>query len=235
MTIADNTDRVMSRIRQAAESANRATDQVTLLAVSKGQPVQAIEEAYRAGCRQFGENYLQDALRKIAKLSHLSDIQWHFIGPLQSNKTRKAAENFDWVHSIDRLKVAARLNAHRPPGLKPLNVCLQVNIDAEESKSGAMPEQLLDLAMGVSDLPRLKLRGLMTIPRPRDTDAEQRQPFARVCSLFNQLRREHPKLSPMDTLSMGMSRDLEAAILEGSTLVRVGTDIFGPRITTPVN
>lgn len=229
MTIADNLNQVMSRIRQAAAEAGRNAEQITLLAVSKGHPTLSIKQAYQAGCRQFGENYLQDALAKINDLSHIDDIQWHFIGPLQSNKTRKVAENFDWVHSIDRLKIANRLNADRPPDLKPLNLCLQVNIDDEASKSGVTPVELTELALAVSKLPRIRLRGLMTIPRATDSLAEQRKPFQRLRQLFNELRAAHPQLSTMDTLSMGMSGDLEAAILEGATLLRVGTDIFGPR------
>lgn len=220
----------MSRIREAAAIAGRPAAQITLLAVSKSQPWQAIETAYRAGCRQFGENYLQEALEKIHALSHLTDIQWHFIGPLQSNKARKVAEYFDWVHSIDRLKVASHLNSHRPGELKPLNLCIQVNIDGEASKSGVSPEQLFDLAPAVAELPRVRLRGLMTIPKASRTLEEQRKSFHRLYQLFDRLRQQYPSI---DTLSMGMSQDFEAAILENATIVRIGTDIFGARKHTP--
>lgn len=229
-TIADNIQQVMSRLHNAATLADQPAGGITLLAVSKGHPPEAIEQAYQAGCRQFGENYLQDALAKIDKLTHLPDIQWHFIGPLQSNKTRKVAENFAWVHSIDRLKIASRLNTDRPEALAPLNVCLQVNIAGETSKSGAAPEEVEALALAVADLPRLKLRGLMAIPRPSDDPEQQRQPFARLRQLLVRLQ-SNPKLSHLDTLSMGMSRDMEAGISEGATLIRVGTDIFGARDT----
>ncbi|HUH37581.1 MAG TPA: YggS family pyridoxal phosphate-dependent enzyme [Spongiibacteraceae bacterium] len=221
MTIA----KVQSRIRAAAEAAGRAPGDVGLIAVSKTRPAAAIREAYAAGLHQFGENYLQEALAKQAELADLP-LTWHFIGPIQSNKTRAIAEQFDWVHSVDRLKVAQRLSAQRPAGLPPLQLCLQVNISGEVSKSGAAPDALETLAAAVCALPGIRLRGLMAIPAASDDPAIQRAAFARLRALLQRLQRQHPQL---DTLSMGMSADLEAAIAEGATLVRIGTDIFGPR------
>lgn len=216
---------VNDAIRTAAARHGRPAGAVTLLAVSKTQPAQAIRAAAAAGQYRFGENYLQEALAKMADLADL-DLEWHFIGPLQSNKTRPVAEHFAWVHSVDRLKLAERLSAQRPAGLPPLNVCLQVNISAETSKSGCTPEELPALARAVAALPGLKLRGLMAIPAPAEGLEAQRLPLRRLREALEQLNAEGLGL---DTLSMGMSDDLEAAIAEGATLVRVGSAIFGAR------
>lgn len=196
---------------------------MTLLAVSKTQPASLIRAAHSVGLSQFGENYVQEALEKMAELRELP-IEWHFIGPLQSNKTRAVAEHFDWVHSVDRLKIAQRLNDQRPQELPPLQVCLQINISGEASKSGASPEEALALALAIQALPRLTLRGLMTIPAARSEDPEK--PFASLAALMATLGEEIPHL---DTLSMGMSADLAPAISQGATIVRVGTDLFGAR------
>lgn len=221
-TIAENIAKVAGRIRDAAQAAGRNEHAVGLLAVSKTKPVGALREAYASGQRDFGENYLQEALDKQAELGDL-DITWHFIGPIQSNKTKAIAAHFDWVHSVDRLKIAERLSAQRPEGLPPLNICLQVNISSEATKSGCLPEELPGLASAIQALPGLRLRGLMAIPEPQDDPARQREPFA-------QLRELQASLNlPLDTLSMGMSHDLEAAIAEGATWVRIGTALFGAR------
>ena len=220
---------VRDAIQAAAARHGRAIDAVTLLAVSKTQPARAIRAAAHAGQRRFGENYLQEALAKMADLADL-DLEWHFIGPLQSNKTRPVAEHFAWVHSVDRLKLAERLSAHRPEGLPLLNVCLQVNISAEASKSGCSLEELPALARAVAALPRLRLRGLMAIPAPAEGLEAQRLPFRRLREAAERLNAEGLAL---DTLSMGMSDDLEAAIAEGATLVRVGSAIFGARPAKP--
>ena len=218
---------VGQRIALACATAQRPVQSVTLLAVSKTFGAEAVREAWAAGQRGFGENYVQEALAKIAALAPLRPaIEWHLIGPLQSNKTREVAAAFDWVHSIDRLKVAERLSAQRPPGLSPLQVCLQVNVSGEASKSGVVPAELPALARAVAALPGLRLRGLMSIPEPAADVAAQRAPHRQLCELFQALRRDGLAL---DTLSMGMSADLEAAIAEGSTMVRVGTAIFGAR------
>ncbi len=202
-------------------------DSVTLLAVSKTFPADAVRAAFAAGCRQFGENYVQEALDKIAALADLrARITWHLIGPLQSNKTRPVAEAFDWVHSVDRLKIAQRLSEQRPAQLPPLQVCLQVNISGEASKSGLMPAEVPGVARAVAALPQLHLRGLMAIPEPAADVAAQRAPHRALHALLTTLNAEGLAL---DTLSMGMSADLEAAIAEGSTMVRVGTALFGRR------
>ncbi|MBB1162970.1 YggS family pyridoxal phosphate-dependent enzyme [Aquariibacter albus] len=216
-----------ARIAAACRQAGRPEDSVTLLAVSKTQPAEAVAAALAAGQQAFGENYVQEALDKIdALIADRERLQWHLIGPLQSNKTRVVAETFDWVHSIDRLKIAERLSAQRPVGLPPLDVCLQVNVSGEASKSGVEPAALPALAHAVAALPRLRLRGLMSIPEPVEGLAAQRLPHARLRALFEQLRAEG---LPLDTLSMGMSADLEAAVLEGATMVRLGTALFGAR------
>lgn len=181
-----------------------------------------------SGLSSFGENYLQEAVEKIAQLSN-SAISWHFIGPLQSNKSRQVAEHFDWVHTVDRLKIAKRLSDQRAPDMPALNVCLQINIDNESSKSGLSPEQAIEVANSVALLPNLRLRGLMAIPKPSTEPAEQRQPFARLRALLEEINTRLDNSQKLDTLSMGMSGDLEPAIYEGATIVRVGTDIFGPR------
>jgi PLP dependent protein len=218
---------VEQRISRAISAFRSGKQPVTLLAVSKTQPAVAVRAAHAAGQRAFGENYVQEALDKMAELTDLRGaIEWHLIGPLQSNKTRLAAEAFDWVHSVDRLKIAQRLSDQRPAWLSPLNVCLQVNVSGEASKSGVAPEQVPALAHAVAALPRLKLRGLMAIPEPAGDFEAQRASHRRLRELLERLRAEGLAL---DTLSMGMSSDLEAAVAEGATIVRVGTAIFGER------
>lgn len=223
-TIAERLQQVRTRITQAARSAGRDPATITLLAVSKTRPLADLQAALAAGQHVFGESYLQEALPKLAALGERA--VWHFIGPLQSNKTRAIAEHFDWVQSVDRLKLATRLGSQRPAGAPPLNVCLQVNISGEASKAGVAPEALPALAAAVRTVPGLRLRGLMTIPARCDDVAQQRKPFRRLRELFEALNAAGHEL---DTLSMGMSNDFEAAIAEGSTLVRIGTAIFGPR------
>ncbi|BCB06494.1 YggS family pyridoxal phosphate enzyme [Vreelandella venusta] len=218
------------RLSNALKKAERPLDSATLLAVSKTKPASMIRQAWQHGQREFGENYLQEALEKQVELADLDGIVWHFIGPLQSNKTRAVAESFAWVHSVDRLKIARRLSEQRPEHLPPLNICLQVNISHEASKSGVMPDEVMALAKEVAALPRLSLRGLMAIPAPASNLAEQRAPFAALRQLLEILQTALPD-APLDTLSMGMSDDLEAAVLEGATLVRLGTAIFGARTT----
>ncbi len=226
--ITHNINEVTTRLQKNAAQAGRNANAINLLAVSKGQPAAAVETAWRAGLRHFGENYLQEALPKIAATATL-DIEWHFIGHIQANKTRAIAEHFAWVHCLDRLKIAQRLSAQRPAHLPPLNVCLQVNIDGETSKEGLAPEQVAPLALAVAALPQLTLRGLMVIPAPATSVAAQRQPFRRAADLLKQLQCFSPALASLDTLSMGMSGDMEAAIAEGATWLRIGTAIFGPR------
>ncbi|MFN3356298.1 MAG: YggS family pyridoxal phosphate-dependent enzyme [Pseudomonas sp.] len=221
-TIADNIGQVSQRIRAAADAVGRDANSIHLLAVSKTKPAQAVREAYAAGMCDFGENYLQEALGKQAELTDLP-LSWHFIGPIQSNKTRAIAEHFAWVHSVDRLKIAQRLSEQRPADLPPLNICIQVNVSGEASKSGCTPADLPALANAISVLPRLKLRGLMAIPEPTDDRAEQDAAFATVRDLQASLN------LPLDTLSMGMSHDLESAIAQGATWVRIGTALFGAR------
>lgn len=225
-TIAANLQAVRARIAAACVAAGRPVEAVRLLAVSKTWPAASVREAVAAGQRAFGENYVQEAIDKKAELAGLNPdpgLEWHFIGPLQSNKTRPVAENFAWVHSVDRLKIAERLSAQRPPGMAPLQICLQVNVSGEASKSGCSPAEVPALAQAVATLPRLGLRGLMAIPEPDDDPARQREQFAALRRLRDALGMR------LDTLSMGMSHDLEAAIMEGATIVRVGTAIFGQR------
>ncbi|SFH62064.1 YggS family pyridoxal phosphate-dependent enzyme [Modicisalibacter xianhensis] len=226
--VRESLQRARQRLADALESAGRPADDACLLAVSKTKPAALIREAHACRQRDFGENYLQEALDKQVELADLTDIVWHFIGPLQSNKTRAVAEHFAWVHSVDRAKIARRLSEQRPASLGPLNICLQVNVSGEASKSGADPDDLDALAAEVIALPNLRLRGLMAIPAPATSMAEQRRPLARLRQLRDDLRQRYPQ-APLDTLSMGMSDDLEAAILEGATLVRLGTAIFGAR------
>ncbi len=214
---------VTRRIAEVARACGRDPGEVRLLAVSKAWPADAIRAAYRAGQTAFGESYVQEALAKMAQLGDLP-LEWHFIGPIQSNKTRPIAERFAWVHSVERGKIAERLSLARPEGLPPLNVCLQVNVSREASKSGVAPEQAVDLARQVAALPRVRLRGLMAIPRASADYREQRAQFGVLRELLEQLGREGLRL---DTLSMGMSDDLEAAVAEGATVVRVGSAIFG--------
>jgi pyridoxal phosphate enzyme (YggS family) len=230
-TIADRLARVRTRITQAAIAAGRDPASIKLLAVSKSHPVAELEAALSAGQFAFGESYLQDALPKIEVIANRAE--WHFIGPIQSNKTRQIAAQFDWVHSVDRIKIAQRLNEQRPVERPPLNICLQVNISDEAGKAGVTPAEIRALAEAVCKLPHLRLRGLMAIPVREHDPARQRQPFQQLRNLFEQLNIAGFNL---DTLSMGMSADLEAAIAEGATLVRVGTAIFGPRqARTPHN
>ncbi|MDH4189442.1 MAG: YggS family pyridoxal phosphate-dependent enzyme [Betaproteobacteria bacterium] len=224
-TIGANLQAVRERIARAATLAGRDTGTISLVAVSKAHPVGAVEEAYAAGQRAFGENYLQEALDKMRHLA-TAEIAWHMIGPLQSNKTRAVAENFSWVHSIAREKVARRLSEQRPAGLASLNVLLQVNVSGETSKSGVAPGELAALAHRVARLPRLRLRGLMAVPEPTADRGLQRTRFRALRELFDGLRAEGLEL---DTLSMGMSDDMESAIAEGATLLRIGTAIFGTR------
>jgi pyridoxal phosphate enzyme (YggS family) len=223
--IASNLQAVRLTIAQAATQARRDVGEVSLLAVSKTFPASAVREAYAAGQRAFGESYVQEALDKMAELRDL-DIEWHFIGPIQSNKTRAIAANFAWAHGVDRLKIAERLSSQRPRTLPPLQVCIQVNVSGEDSKSGAPFNEAAQLARQVSALPGLALRGLMAIPAPATEPAAQRRPFAQLRELMQQLRASG---LPLDTLSMGMSQDMEAAIIEGATIVRIGSAIFGQR------
>ena len=220
---------VRQRIQQACQAAGRDPARVALLAVSKLQPAQAVRQAQQAGQQAFGENYVQEALDKMAALADLRGAtEWHLIGPLQSNKTRVVAEAFDWVHSVDRLKIAQRLSDQRPAQLPPLNVCLQVNISGEASKSGLPPQEVAQVAVAVAALPRLRLRGLMSIPGPAQGLHAQQAPHRALRLMQQDLNQRGLAL---DTLSMGMSDDLEAAVAEGSTMVRVGTAIFGARPT----
>lgn len=224
-TIAYRLQAVRDRIQAASAAAGRPPDAVRLIAVSKTFPAQAVREACQAGQHAFGENYLQEARSKIEAVSDLP-LEWHFIGPLQSNKTRPVATLFSWVHTVDRLKLAERLSAARPDELEPLQVCIQVNVSSEQSKSGCNPHNAFELADAVARLPRLQLRGLMTIPESTQDTALQRERFAALRRLQEQLVSRGLTL---DTLSMGMSDDLESAIAEGATMVRIGTAIFGPR------
>jgi len=221
-TIKDNLATVELQILQACNKAQRPRNEVSLLAVSKTKPQALIEQAYQAGQREFGESYVQEAIEKIANMQALSDITWHFIGPIQSNKTRQIAENFSWVQSVDRIKIAKRLNDHRSIQDTPLNVCLQVNISNEASKSGISLQELPELAAYINNCEHLCLRGLMAIPQKN----AQLETFEQIAGLFRELKQEYPQ---MDTLSMGMSGDLEPAIAAGSTMIRVGSAIFGAR------
>ncbi|CAH2800103.1 MAG: Pyridoxal phosphate-containing protein YggS [uncultured Caballeronia sp.] len=229
MSIAQHLEEVRERIAKAAHDASRDASSVQLLAVSKTFPPSDVRAAFEAGQRAFGENYVQEGIAKIGELADLrGEIEWHFIGPLQSNKTKVVAEQFDWVHSIDRLKIAERLSAQRPEGTTALNVCVQVNVSGEASKSGVELADAAALAHAVAALPGLRLRGLMAIPEPAGTLDAQRRPHARLRELM------HARADDLalDTLSMGMSADLEAAVLEGATMVRIGTAIFGKRTYT---
>jgi len=222
--IASNLQNINSQIRAAEKSAQRPHDSVLLLAVSKSKPIEAIIEAYQAGQRHFGENYLQEAVTKQQQLGAFA-ITWHFIGPIQSNKTRLIAEHFDWVHSVDSLKIARRLSEQRPPQLPDLNICLQINISNENSKSGIFLQDLPDLCQQILQLPRLNLRGVMAIPAPETNFDQQRLPYKTICDAIEKLNLN----SVIDTFSFGMSGDLVAAITEGSTIVRIGTALFGAR------
>ena len=224
-TIASRLHAVQARIDKVAQSLDRRSDEITLLAASKTNPAEQLREAWLAGQKIFGENYLQEAL---AKMQHLADlpIEWHFIGPIQSNKTRRIAESFSWVHSVDRTKIADRLSKDRSESLPPLQICLQVNVSGEASKSGVDPKDLAQLAAHVVRLPRLKLRGLMAVPELTTATALQRSQFHMLWELYDRLKRDGYEL---DTLSMGMSEDMDIAIAEGATTVRIGTAILGPR------
>lgn len=224
-SVSANLAQVRKRIELAVLAAGRPADAVSLLAVSKTMPAQAVRDAFAAGQLAFGENYIQEGVDKIASLADLP-LVWHCIGPIQSNKTKLVAENFAWAHSIDRLKIAERLSAQRPAHLPALQICLQVNVDGGSNKSGVTPTDLLALAQAVAQLPNLQLRGIMTIPEPAENEAAARSVHRQAKALFDSLNAAGLKL---DTLSMGMTGDLEAAIAEGSTCVRVGTAIFGHR------
>lgn len=229
-TLAEHYQNVCQRIRQACQNSGRASEEVTLLAVSKTKPASMVQECYQQGQRRFGENYLQDAVEKITALAELADIEWHFIGPLQSNKTRAVAEHFQWMETLDRDKIAQRLNEQRPDHLAPLNVLIQVNISAEPQKAGLAPAAVAQLAAMVDSLPRLQLRGLMCIPEASEHESILVGQFQQMRLLFEDLQQQYPTI---DTLSMGMSNDLELAIHHGATQVRIGTDIFGARNGQP--
>ncbi|WP_311418629.1 YggS family pyridoxal phosphate-dependent enzyme [Haemophilus parahaemolyticus] len=224
MSISENLSRIQQQIEQI--SAEHQRENVRLLAVSKTKPVQAIEEAIRAGQCAFGENYVQEGIEKIAYFSGNKSLEWHFIGPLQSNKSRLVAEHFDWIQTMDRFKIAERLNDQRPEHLRPLNVLIQINISNESSKSGIQPEEMFSLAEKISQFPRLKLRGLMAIPKPESEPEQQKIVLRKMKDLFNRLQQ---RFESVDTLSMGMSDDMASAIECGSTMVRIGTAIFGAR------
>ena len=223
--VTENLKLISDLLRISALDADRDPAAVRLLAVSKKQPLAKIREAYAAGQRDFGENFVQEGVDKIQAIAE-KDITWHFIGHLQSNKTRVVAEYFDWVHTIDKLKTAKRLSDQRPDGLEPLNICLQVNVDNEDSKSGILPDALPELAAACAELPNLRLRGLMCLPAIRTEFEEQRVPFAALRKLAEELRGTGVDT---DTLSMGMTADYRAAIFEGATIVRIGTALFGAR------
>lgn len=225
--IATALQEVQRRIAHACFTARRRESEVCLLAVSKTFPATALREAHAAGQRRFGESYVQEALDKQRDLADL-DLEWHFIGPIQSNKTRPIAEHFHWVHAVDRLRIAERLSDQRPPGLPPLRVCVQVNVSGEPSKHGVAPDEVLELAAAVAGLPGIRLRGFMAIPAPEARVDRQRAQFRVLADL---LRAARARGLDLDTLSMGMSDDMEAAILEGATIIRIGTAIFGRRRT----
>lgn len=224
MSIFQNLSEIQQQIQQISQQFER--DNVRLLAVSKTKPVEAIEAAIAAGQTAFGENYVQEGVEKIAYFAQQLNLEWHFIGPLQSNKTRLVAENFDWIQTVDRLKIAERLNVQRPENKAPLNVLIQINISDEESKSGIQPEELSELAKAISQLPNLRLRGLMAIPKPESEAEQQKIALCKMKRLFDCLQAE---FEGIDTLSMGMSDDMASAIECGSTMVRIGTAIFGAR------
>ena len=229
MSISENLQLVQHRITTSAQAAGRDPSSITLLAVSKTFDAQAVLTAAQAGQRAFGENYVQEAIDKISATRELNpdlQLEWHFIGPIQSNKTRQIAEHFDWVHSVDRLKIAQRLSEQRPADMPPLQICLQVNVSGEATKSGLEPDALLELARAVVLLPNIRLRGLMAIPEPTEDVEQQRAAFAKLRFMQNDLQAVG---IPTDTLSMGMSADMDAAIAEGATIVRIGTAIFGGR------
>ncbi|WP_455845617.1 YggS family pyridoxal phosphate-dependent enzyme [Pantoea agglomerans] len=225
-SIEHNLQQVRERIAAAAARCGRAPEEITLLAVSKTKPASAVAEAIAAGQQAFGENYVQEGVEKVAELAAHPDLQWHFIGPLQSNKSRLVAENFAWCHTVDRQRIAQRLNDQRPASLPPLNVLIQVNISDENSKSGIMLEALPELAQQIAALPQLRLRGLMAIPAPESDYARQLAVCQQMAAAFHALQQDYPDV---DTLSLGMSDDMDAAIAAGSTMVRIGTAVFGAR------
>lgn len=225
-TIADRLINARQEIEHAIADAHRPAHCVRLLAVSKTKPVSDIKAAYEAGQRQFGENYIQEGVAKIEQLKTLSDIEWHMIGPIQSNKTKLVAEHFDWVQSVDRLKIATRLNEQRPAGMPPLNVCIQLNLEQEATKSGILPAELPGIAEAICAMPNLKLRGLMAIPATNVSEAQQCDTLSQLHALYTQLQ---ASADGIDTLSVGMSNDMALAIAHGSTMVRIGTAIFGSR------
>ena len=224
--VTENIHTAQEQIAELEKQIGRPRGSVTLLAVSKRQPVAKIREAAAAGLRDFGENYLQEAVEKQRQLEDLPKLIWHFIGPIQSNKTRGISENFDWVHSVDRSKIARRLSEQRPPHLKPLNICIQINLSKEDTKSGTTATKAADLCALTDSLENIRLRGLMAIPAPTDNTYVQRENFMALSRLFDTLKSKHPN---MDTLSMGMSNDYGPAILQGSTMIRLGSALFGPR------
>ncbi|WP_420933693.1 YggS family pyridoxal phosphate-dependent enzyme [Alteromonas sp. A081] len=225
-TIAERINSALEGITQAATSVHRPPNSVKLLAVSKTKPVSDIIEAYDAGQRMFAENYVQEGVEKVQELAHLTDIEWHMIGPIQSNKTKVVAEHFDWVQSVDREKVARRLNEQRPDNLPALNVCIQLNIDDEDSKSGVKPSELDGLIQFIESQEKLCLRGIMAIPKANPSEEEQTHTLGKLKELYDHY---HKSLANFDTLSVGMSSDMNAAIKNGSTMVRIGTAIFGQR------
>ena len=225
-TIADRLTNARQEIEHAIADAHRPAHCVRLLAVSKTKPVSDITAAYEAGQRQFGENYIQEGVSKIEQLKTLTDIEWHMIGPIQSNKTKLVAEHFDWVQSVDRLKIAKRLNEQRPADMPPLNVCIQLNLEQEATKSGILPAELPDIVEAISGMPNLRLRGLMAIPAANVSESQQRDTLGQLHALYAQLQ---TTTEGIDTLSVGMSNDMALAIAHGSTMVRIGTAIFGSR------
>ena len=225
-TIANHLENTLNQISVAAKLAQRDPASIQLLAVSKTKPVSDLVLAYQAGQRHFGENYVQEGVEKTEALAHLNDIIWHFIGPIQSNKSKFIAQHFTWCHSIDRSKIAQRLNNQRLPSQDPLQICIQINIDDEASKAGIAPEDLMSIAAEIEQMEHLTLRGIMAIPKASDDYTTQLSSFSRLAALYEQLKTHYPQV---DTLSMGMSGDLNAAIASGSTMVRVGTGIFGKR------
>ena len=230
MSLFNNIEKVKARLESSAAACRRSPKDITLLAVSKTRSAEMIKQAVEFGIQSFGENYLQEALPKIIELQSLK-LDWHFIGPIQSNKTRQISENFSWVHSVDRVKIAHRLNDQRPANMQKLNVCIQVNIDNEPSKSGFKIEEVDAAVRDIINLPNLQLRGLMAIPRTTDKFDTQRKPLAKLRKVMDKINYYLENSNKLDTLSMGMSSDLEAAIFEQATIVRVGSDIFGARIS----
>jgi PLP dependent protein len=227
-SIANNIFQIKVLLEKFSTISKRNVDDIKLLAISKGQSAEKMLAAWQAGIGCFGENYLQEALGKMETLMDISP-EWHFTGPVQANKTRDIAKYFNWVHTVDRVRIATRLDKHREGNPVPLNICIQVNIDREPSKSGVDPDESLELANAIMELPNLRLRGLMVLPEPRIDFESQRKPFLRTARLLGELKNSSPRLQSLDTLSMGMSNDMSAAITEGATIVRIGAGIFGPR------